>query len=178
MSDDWLALGDGETVEWAGGPRLTTILPSVLFGLVVVAASAAGAVYLRSPLPLAVASVGLVPPIYRYLAVTNTRFVVTTDAVYRKTGVVGRSVTRAPLTKVQNSSYEQGLAGGLFGFGTVTVETAGGRDLRFYRIENPEAVRRLVDRVVGEQDEIPGSLEQWKAIREEVRRLRETIESR
>jgi hypothetical protein len=63
----------------------------------------------------------------------------------------------------------------VFGYGTVTLEIAGGDDIQFRRIEDPETVRRLVDQATGE--EIPGSLEQWRAVRDEVRALRKAVES-
>jgi hypothetical protein len=84
-------------------------------------------------------------------------------------------VTEAPLSKVQNSALSQGVAGSLLGYGTVTLEVAGGDDLAFRRIEDPAAVRPLVDR---ERDPIPGSVEQWRAVLAEVRALRRAVERR
>jgi len=76
---------------------------------------------------------------------------------------------------VQNSAFSQDALGTLFGYGTVTLEVAGGDDIRFRRIEDPESVRRLVDRAT--VDEIPGSLEQWRAVLAELRALRRVVES-
>lgn len=87
----------------------------------------------------------------------------------------GRRVVQSSLAKVQNNSFSQDVTGSLFGYGTVRLEIAGGNDVDFYRIDDPQAVRRLVDRATVE--ELPGSVEQWRAMLEEVRALRATVES-
>ena len=175
MSRDWLTLDPGEEVVWSGRPRLSTIIPAVVVGLVGLAAIGYAVVVLRVSLTLLALPVALAVPAYAYLQVTNTEFLVTDRAVYAKTGVVGRRVVQSSLTKVQNSSFSQDLFGSLFGYGTVRLEIAGGNDVDFYRIDDPQAVRQLVDRATGR--ELPGSLEQWQAVLAEVRALRTALES-
>ena len=175
MSRDWLTLDPGEEVVWSGRPRLSTIIPAVVVGLVGLAAIGYAVVVLRVSLGLLALPVALAVPAYAYLQVTNTEFLVTDRAVYAKTGVVGRRVVQSSLAKVQNSSFSQDLFGSLFGYGTVRLEIAGGTDIGFYRIDDPQAVRQLVDRATGR--ELPGSLEQWQAVLAEVRALRTALES-
>lgn len=176
MSRDWLTLDPGEEVVWSGRPRLTTILPAVAVGLAGLLGVVYAVVVLRVALTLLAVPVVLAIPAYAYLQVTNTEFLVTDRAVYAKTGVVGRRVVQSSLSKVQNSSFSQDVFGSLFGYGTVRMEIAGGNDIDFYRIDDPQAVRRLVDRATG--DQIPGSIEQWRAVLEEVRALRAAVEAR
>lgn len=177
MTDDWLALDEGETVEWIGRPRLTTVLPAVAAGGVVaavvvwIAATTNRSVLLPVALPVAAAV-----PLSSYLRVTNTEYVVTDRAVYAKTGVVGRRVVQSSLSKVQNSSFDQDVLGKLFDYGTVRLEIAGGRNIDFHRIDDPKAVRALVDHAT--RGELPGSIEQWQAVLDEVRALRAAIEAR
>jgi hypothetical protein len=175
-SRDWLTLDPGEEVVWTGSPRLSTIIPAVVVGLVGLLAVGYAVVVLRSSLALLGLPVAVAVPAYAYLQVTNTEFLVTDRAVYAKTGVVGRRVVQSSLAKVQNSSFSQDVFGSLFGYGTVRLEVAGGNDVDFYRIDDPEAVRRLVDQATG--GTIPGSLEQWRAVLEEVRALRSAVEAR
>jgi membrane protein YdbS with pleckstrin-like domain len=186
MSDDatpaWLALAPGERVVWSGGPRIQTAFPGVLAGLGVLVGSVAAALFVEW-LPLAFALLGLlgVPlAAYPYLRVSRTKYVVTTDALAAKHGVLGRHVQVVGLDSVQNSTAEQGPLGAAFGYGTVGVDTAGGEgtELRFARVEDPQRVRRLVDerRRAADGDEIPGSVAQWAAIRDEVRRWRRSVE--
>jgi hypothetical protein len=177
VSDDheWLSLAAGETVAWDGGPKRTTALPGVLVGVALVAVGGWLAVESRPVAGVPVALLGVAVAGGAYLAVVNTVYVVTDRAAYERRGVLGVRVTEATLSKVQNSALSQGVAGSLFGYGTVTLEVAGGDDLALRRIEDPAAVRPLVDR---ERDPIPGSVEQWRAVLTEVRALRRAVERR
>jgi len=172
---DWLAGGDGEEAVWEGSPRLSTALPGVVAGLLVAVAGGAAAVgvpELPSVLALLPVSVGLPIAVYAVLRVQHTRYVVTDRACYRKTGVLSRDVRRLSRSRVQNSSFEQSAVGSALGYGTVRVVAAGGGALSFSRIENPREVRRLVDR----SRSVPGSVEQWRAVREEARALRAALD--
>ncbi|WP_255150460.1 PH domain-containing protein [Halorarius halobius] len=174
MTRDWFTPEAGEEEVWSGSPRLSTALPSVAIGLALLAGVAYAAWAVTSWAMVGV-PVALAIPVAGYLQVRNTEFVVTDRAVYAKTGVVGRSVVESSLTNVQNTQFSQDLLGSVFGYGTVTVEIAGGDDIAFRRIENPADVRRLVDQSSG--DAIPGSVDQWRAVLAEVRALREAVES-
>lgn len=173
-------LDPGETVVWTGSPRLSAAIGSLVFGGVLVLAGVTvfvGAtlpdIPSRSPLVgLVLVVVGLFVAGYRVVALRRTRYLVTTDALHVRSGVFGRRVARVGLERVQNSAYRQSLAGSVFGYGTVSVEAAGGGDLAFRRIEDPREVRALVDRRVEvAADPIPGTVEQWEAVLEEVRAL-------
>lgn len=173
-----------ETVLWTGSPRLSAALPAVFVGLVVAGVGMGVAVGPAADTGsgLAVGAVavlvGLSIPALAVLSLVNTRYVLTDRAAGVKTGVVGRRVDRARLSMVENSSYEQSATGSLFGYGTVTLETAGG-GVSFQRVDDPSRVRSLVDEHVGGDDQtrdsIPGSLDSWRAVREEVRRLRAAL---
>jgi len=68
----------------------------------------------------------------------------------------------------------------------VTFEIAGGDNLSFRSIEDPRAIRALVDRTASNDDGIggddrresgiPGDLTQWKQIRDEIRAIRTSLE--
>lgn len=164
---------DEESV-WSGRPRLATALPDAAVGLVVVAASIAAASAFEAPALALVALAGLSLPVWKFLVVSNTAFLVTDRACYRKTGVVSRDVRRIGLDRVQNSAFRQGVRGSLLGYGTVVIEAAGGGRLRFHAVKDPKAVRARVDRRVGGA-EVPGSVAQWEAVLEEVRALRAAL---
>ncbi|EMA07139.1 PH domain-containing protein [Haloferax denitrificans] len=175
--DDWLARGDDETVRWEGRPRIQTVIPAAVVGLAIVVVAAVAAAANGVP-ELAVAGlVGFLLPAWSYLRVTNTRYVVTDRALYRKTGVLSRTVQRVSLDRVQNSALSQGVTGSLFGYGTVAVEAAGGGAIRFDDVDDPGAVRdRIEGRDDRDGDELPGTVEQWAAVRDEVRALRAALE--
>jgi uncharacterized membrane protein YdbT with pleckstrin-like domain len=173
-------LDPGESAIWTGSPRLSAAAGGLLVGaglalggLAVLVGAWLPDVPSRSPLVgLALVVVGLLVAAYRVVEIRRTRYLVTTDALHVRSGVFGRRVARIGLERVQNSAYRQPLAGSVFGYGTVSVEAAGGGELAFRRIENPREVRALVDRRVEiAADPVPGTVEQWEAVLEEVRAL-------
>jgi len=124
-------------------------------------------------------------PVWKYFALQGVQYVITDEALYVKRGVLTRSVTQANLETVQNSSFGQDITGSIFGYGSVTFEIAGGDDLSFRAIEDPRAIRALVDRAASNDDGlggdsrresgIPGDLSQWQQIRDEIRAIRSSL---
>jgi uncharacterized membrane protein YdbT with pleckstrin-like domain len=176
MTGNWVTLDTGETVAWDGQPKLTTALPGVGMGLALLV-GATWLVIVQNELVvgLLLGVAGVSVGLWAYLKVGNTEYVLSDRAVYTRQGVLGIRISESSLSKIQNSAFSQDALGSVFGYGTVTLEIAGGDDIQFRRIEDPETVRRLVDQATGE--EIPGSLEQWRAVRDEVRALRKAVES-
>jgi uncharacterized membrane protein YdbT with pleckstrin-like domain len=181
-----VTVDDDEAVLWTERPRVSAAAPAGLVGLLVAAAGMAVAVgpAATSRFGLAIAAlavlVGLAIPGLAVLSLVNTRYVLTDRAALVKTGIVGRRVVRARLSMVENTAYQQPIAGSLFGYGTVTLETAGG-DVSFRRVDDPQAVRSLVDEHTRSGPEaaaasIPGSIDAWRAVREEARLLRAALE--
>ena len=174
-------LDPDESALWAGSPRLSAAAGAIALGGVLVLVGAA--VLVGVPLPdvsspspivgLALVLAGVIVALYRIVALRRTWYLVTTDALHARSGVLSRRVTRVGLERVQNSAYRQSVAGSVFGYGTVSVEAAGGGDVAFRRIEHPWEVRALVDRQAElAADPIPGTVEQWEAVLEEVRAAR------
>lgn len=185
--DPAIPLASDESILWTGQPRVTVVLPAAIGGLALVLAGLVGLTVLNSVPALALVPFGLAVSIGRYLRNQRTQYVVTDYALYKKTGVFSRTVSQAALTTVQNSAYSQSLTGSLFGYGAVEFEIAGGGSFAYRTITNPQAVRALVDRateaedsLTGESTErqsIPGRLEQWQAVRDEVRLLHRTLKN-
>lgn len=180
MTED-LTLGPNETVVWTGHPRRTAVLPAVGVGLVLLAAgvglAALGGERLLALAGVGLAGFGLLLPAWSYLTLINTEFTVTDRAIFRRTGVLSRSVRRVELSRVQDSAFAQHLRGRLFGYGTITFEVAGGPSVEFDRVHEPRDVRQLVDERRRDVDGIPGSLEQWQAVRDEVVALRRAVDA-
>ncbi|MFC4407072.1 PH domain-containing protein [Haloarchaeobius iranensis] len=185
MSRDWLTLEDGEEVLWAASPRVQSVIPAVFVGLVVAVVPVGLQLTAGDAFPVPVwplALLGVVPPVLAYVWIRNVEFVVTSRRCYRKQGVLSRDVLAVGFESVQNSSYEQGFFGRLFGHGTVSVDTAGGlgTELAFWNVEDPRSVQNLVldQRAAFDDgdDELPGTVEQWQAVLAEVRRLRRAAE--
>lgn len=183
--DPAIPLEADESVVWTAHPRVTRVLPAVVSGVALVLAGVVGWVVAETALALLLVPLGISGAVWRYLANRNTQYVVSEDALYVKSGVLSRTVTQAALETVQNSAYSQSVTGSLFGYGSVEFELAGGGSLVFRAVPDPREVRALVDRatkndgIAGEaavSEGVPGDVEQWRAIREEVRALRETVE--
>jgi len=176
MSDDWWFQRGDEAVVWEGQPRLSAALPGVGVGGVVSGVAAVAAAIVDPRLAAGgILGVGLV--VWSVLRVRRTQYLLTTRALWSKRGVLGRTVRRVELRKVQNTAYTQSVTGSAFGYGTVTVEVAGGDDVRFRRIEAPETVQRAIaDRIDGTDEAIPGSAAQWQSVLQLVREIRAAVE--
>jgi uncharacterized membrane protein YdbT with pleckstrin-like domain len=176
MSDDWWFRHGDERVVWEGQPRLSAALPGVGVGIAV-CALAAGAAVLADPRAAVGVTLGVGVTVWALLQVRRTEYLLTTRALWLKRGVAGRSVRRVGLKKVQNTGYSRSITGAAFGYGTVTVEVAGGDDLQFQRIDDPETVQTAItDRTASDDEGIPGSATQWRSVLSVVREIRAGIE--
>jgi len=131
---DWLSLKKGEEVVWADTPHEYSLVPALAIGL-----------------PLCLVLVGIPIVASAVLQHRNTNYVVTTDALYAKTGVLSRNVQRIEFGKVQDTSYQQSVLGTRFGYGTVDLSTAGGGgvEMQFRNIAEPREVQSLINERLG-----------------------------
>lgn len=164
---DWLSLDEDEAVVWSDTPHPYSLLPAIVLGLA-----------------LAVVLVGVVILVGAYLAHRNTQYVVTSDALHEKTGVLSRSVQRIEFGKVQDTSYRQGVLGARFGYGTVDVSTAGsgGVEMRFRNVAEPLEVQTLINerlRAEGHERQVGGrdADEVLDAILAELRAIRSAVDA-
>ncbi len=165
---DWLTLDSDEEILWSGKPAAETMYGAYLVGI---------------PLILFV-GLGLLIIAGAYLNRQNTDYVVTNKSVYKKTGILSRSVSEVEYEKVQNTSFSVGVVGRYFDYGNVDISTAGGSgvEMTLRGVSSPQAVqKRLSSRV----KEIQGSAaadEETKAdvlgeILTELRAIRTAVES-
>lgn len=165
---DWLTLDEDEEILWSAKPHESSLIPALVIGI-----------------PLSFVLIGLLIIAGAYLHRDNTRYVVTTDALYRKTGIISRDVQRIDFEKVQNTSYSQGLFGSQFGYGTVDISTAGGSgvEMRFQSIPDPRAVQETINRRIKtrrgdeEGEEMEATEDVLDDILGELRAIRETLEA-
>ena len=127
---DWLALDEDESVLWADTPHEMSLVPALVVGL-----------------PLSLVLVGIPILVGAYLSHRNTNYVVTTAALYAKTGVLSRNVQRIEFDKVQDTSYRQSFLGAQFGYGTVDVSTAGGTgvEMSFANVADPQSLQARIN---------------------------------
>lgn len=177
----WLPLGEDERVRWRGEPRIQTVLPWVAFALLgAVGLLAAVAVDAVPTLTVVGLPIVFAPALWQYARVSRTAFVVTDAVAATRHGVLGRTVRTVSLERIQNTTVEQDPIGRFVGYGTVTLETASGSEIRFWNVEEPGEVRDRLEahreRLTG--GEIPGQREQWAAVLTEVREWRRVLERR
>ncbi|MFC7029162.1 PH domain-containing protein [Halomicroarcula sp. GCM10025710] len=165
---DWLTLDEDEEIVWSGKPHESKLIPALVVGV-----------------PLSIVLIGLFIIAGSYLQRENTQYVVTTDGLYKKTGVLSRDVQRIDFGKVQNTSYSQGFFGSRFGYGNVDISTAGGSgiEMQFRSVPEPREVQELVNkRVKGSRGEPTTESGETKRdvldeILIELREIRATLEA-
>lgn len=136
---DWLTLDEDEEIVWSGKPHESSLVPALVVGV-----------------PLSLILIGLFIIAGTYLQRENTQYVVTTDGLYKKTGILSRDVQRIDFGKVQNTSYSQGFFGSRFGYGNVDISTAGGSgiEMQFRSVPEPREIQELINkRVKGSRSE-------------------------
>lgn len=165
---DWLTLDEDESILWSAKPHESSLIPALVIGI-----------------PLSIVLIGLFIIAGAYFHRENTRYVVTTDALYKKTGIISRDVQRIDFGKVQNTSYSQGFFGSQFGYGTVEISTAGGSgvEMRFRSVPDPREVQERINRRIkthrGEDATEPTETTEdvLDDILAELRAIRETLEA-
>jgi uncharacterized membrane protein YdbT with pleckstrin-like domain len=81
----------------------------------------------------------------RYLKWKNTNFVVTTDRLIYRSGVISKSGIEIPLEKINTVFFHQGVFERMIGAGDLTIESASERGTqRFTDIRKPSAVQNEI----------------------------------
>lgn len=90
----------------------------------------------------------------------TTHFIVTTDRVMAREGVVNRTGIDIPLGRINSVRFEHGLVDRIFGCGTLIIESASQEPLEFDDIPNVEKVHTLIYREVNDNphDDFGGSV--------------------
>jgi uncharacterized membrane protein YdbT with pleckstrin-like domain len=179
VTHDWLRLRDDEELRWQSRPRIFDAALSVSVGLLVLAGGIVGAI-LETVLFAGLCPVGALIAIWSVLSNRRTWYVITTRGLYARTGVLGRQVRSVEHHRVQNSQYRQSVTGTLFGHGSVEIDVAGGPDITFGGIYDPDEIQAAIREQTGRSSggrSIPGTREAWLDVLEELRELRTTLES-
>ncbi|KAB1194509.1 PH domain-containing protein [Haloferax sp. MBLA0076] len=162
---DWLTLDADEEVLWADTPHPYSLVPILVVGI-----------------PLSLFVIGIPLVVGAYLSFKNTNYVVTSDALYKKTGVLSRNVQRIEFDKVQDTSYSQSFLGAQFGFGSVNISTAGGSgiEMSFQNVSEPQSLQTLVNERIkrrgGRDSESGGKAAVLDDILAELRAIRGAVE--
>lgn len=86
--------------------------------------------------------VGLVLLVRAWLIRVSTELAITTKRVIAKTGFIRRNTVELNHAKVESFNVNQGIAGRIFGFGTVSINGTGGVRTPIRTIKDPLQFRR------------------------------------
>jgi uncharacterized membrane protein YdbT with pleckstrin-like domain len=140
---------------------LTLVVPVLLTVAVVVAVGAAWVVMpagdLQQPARLAVGVVGLAvllaTVVGRVLRWATTHFVLTTERLIFRSGVVAKFGREIPLERINDVTFSQSLFERLIGAGDLLLESAGEHgQSRFSNVRDPEAVQLEIYRQMEAND--------------------------
>jgi uncharacterized membrane protein YdbT with pleckstrin-like domain len=121
------------------------------------------------------------PRIQKFLGLSITDYVVTSQGLYRKTGMFSRNVQKIGFEKVQNISFTQGILGTQFGYGSIGISTAGGSgvEMRFAAIDDPKKVQEMINSRIKEEKSGSGKgksqFEVMEEILQEVKEINEKL---
>ncbi len=161
-SFDWFTADEDEEVLWSGEPKMNSIIPAVAIGI-----------------PLIPVGIGLIIILAAYLNLKNTDFVISTEGLYKKTGILSRRVQKIGFGKIQDTSFNQGVFGKYFDYGNVDISTAGGErvEMRFNAVENPREIQETVNkRIKTDRNLEKPETDTDQKILEELSRMREQLE--
>ncbi len=146
----WLHLTPDEEVLWRGHQSAYRVVPVVAVGilLILLGAGLAGQDFLDPArwLALVLVPIGFAVAIPPFLRWRSEWYVLTTEEVYHKNGILSQNVTQVRLDRVQNTACSQSLVERIFDYGDVTIHTAGTGtiDLVFENVSNPQDVNSLL----------------------------------
>jgi len=98
---------------------------------------------------LAIPTIGitLLVALYAYLRLKYQEQGVTNKRVVLKKGIVSRQTEEMKLRSIETIEIDQGVLGRMLGFGTVKITGRGVSDILFKGIDDPMAVKRMIESV-------------------------------
>lgn len=140
-------LADHERIVFELRPHWVAVVPALLWAaLIVVAWVALGALTDSGPALVAL-SVGALIALLVLSAVpllkwSRTLFVLTTDRLITRRGVIAREATEIPLERINDVAFKQSALERLVGAGDLLIESAGERgQTRITNVKKPEQVQ-------------------------------------
>lgn len=148
-SPPWVTLTDGERIVWIGGPSTYLITGRLTAAAVLAVVGAALAATVPTDvrwIPLLLVPLGVLIAAYAWLRHRSTRYVITTDEVYKKTGLLSRAVINLRMDRIQNTSFSQSLTERVLHFGDVHIDTAGSgtTELVLESVPHPDRVNGII----------------------------------
>ncbi|HZJ51180.1 MAG TPA: PH domain-containing protein [Actinomycetota bacterium] len=140
-------LADHERIVFELRPHWVAVVPALLWAaLIVVAWVALGALTDSGPALVALSAGALIAllvlsavPLLKW---SRTLFVLTTDRLITRRGVIAREATEIPLERINDVAFKQSALERLVGAGDLLIESAGERgQTRITNVKKPEQVQ-------------------------------------
>lgn len=152
-------LSDGERVVLHKHPHWKMLLVPYLALLIVLGAGIWGAILVQDLTWVTIAwiiigAVALALVVWLFLVPfvrwRTTHFIITTDRVMAREGVINRTGIDIPLSRISSVRFEHGLVDRIVGCGTLIIESSSQEPLEFDDIPNVERVHTLLYREVND----------------------------
>ena len=120
------ALTRGETVVYKGKVSIASLIPLVVFGLVLLPAAGMGIIFL----------------LWAAVLYLTTEIAITNKRVIAKHGLISRSTIEINLQKIESIQVKQGILGRMLNYGSIVVAGAGNPQAPVPNISNPMEFRK------------------------------------
>lgn len=158
----WVRLTADERVVWTGrrslwafGMYLSLGVLVTFFGLIVLIVGN-GVVGLLS---LVLIAIGVALFLMTSINYVSVHYVLTSEEIYKKTGILSRNVINLRLDRIQNTKYKQSFSERMLSYGTISIDTAGtgGTELVLNDVPYPEVVNGHLTEQLDELSTQPGA---------------------
>ena len=142
-------LADHEEIVFDLKPHWVAVVPSVFWTLVAIAGVIASFAFLNGTVALVASGVAAimwlflaVPPFVRW---QFTLFVLTTDRLITRAGVIAKHSKEIPLERINDVAFSQSVLDRVLGAGDLLIESAGERgQSRISNVRNPERIQLMI----------------------------------
>ncbi|MBQ6006369.1 MAG: PH domain-containing protein [Selenomonadaceae bacterium] len=109
--------------------------------------------FILIPLVATILSGGILFPVffYRFARYKFDEIVVTNQKFHIRVGLINKEVMSTPLKNINNVTFQQGLFGRIFGYGTVNVHSGALGVSSYSYIVNPELAKASIEQAIANQ---------------------------
>ena len=146
----WLSLSGDEDVVWWGHPSLLPRIPTIVFGVIIAIIGLWATWRFHADLgwaPLVLIPIGAGLSIFEYLKHITTFYVLTSNKLTEKYGIVSRDTIDIRYSNIEHARVSQSIPERLFGYGDIEVATAGTAvsEVTMENVTEPKEVGDLID---------------------------------
>ena len=151
-------LADHEEIVFDLKPHWVALVKTALWTVVFLAVAIAAFVFLDGTVPLIIAGIALVAWLFMgvgpFLQWLFTTFVLTTDRLITRSGVIAKASKEIPLERINDVAFNQGILDRMLGAGDLMIESAGERgQTHIKNVRRPEQVQLTIYKEVEKNNE-------------------------